>query len=210
MKKLSTKQRILEAALTLFAEKGYMAVSMGEIADAVDIKAPSIYKHYKGKQDIFDAILKEMADRYQRQVGSMQMNGVEPDKDAGLLMSMGEEQLIQAGKSLFIYFLHDEYACKFRRMLTLEQYRSQDLAALYTKQYIEDPLSFQGALFGMLAQAGLLLPENSRVMALHFYAPVFLLLTLCDCRPEAEPEALALIEQHIRQFSRLYGRKEAL
>lgn len=187
-----------------------MAVSMGEIADAVDIKAPSIYKHYKGKQDIFDAILKEMADRYQRQVGSMQMNGVEPDKDAGLLMSMGEEQLIQAGKSLFIYFLHDEYACKFRRMLTLEQYRSQDLAALYTKQYIEDPLSFQGALFGMLAQAGLLLPENSRVMALHFYAPVFLLLTLCDCRPEAEPEALALIEQHIRQFSRLYGRKEAL
>ena len=35
---MTTKQKILNEALTLFAEKGYSAVYVGEIADAVGIK----------------------------------------------------------------------------------------------------------------------------------------------------------------------------
>lgn len=48
---MTTKQKILNEALTLFAEKGYSAVYVGEIADAVGIKTPSLYKHYKNKQN---------------------------------------------------------------------------------------------------------------------------------------------------------------
>ena len=40
-----TKQRILEKSLELFSTKGYDAVSVGEIAKAVGIKAPSLYNH---------------------------------------------------------------------------------------------------------------------------------------------------------------------
>lgn len=46
---MTTKEKILKEALNLFAEKGYNAVYVGEIADAVGIKAPSLYKHYKSK-----------------------------------------------------------------------------------------------------------------------------------------------------------------
>lgn len=42
----TTKQRILSEALKLFASKGYEAVSVAQIAGAVGIKAPSLYKHY--------------------------------------------------------------------------------------------------------------------------------------------------------------------
>ena len=46
---MSTKERILDAALTLFAENGYDGTSVEQIANIVGIKAPSLYKHYKGK-----------------------------------------------------------------------------------------------------------------------------------------------------------------
>ena len=66
---MNTKQRIMDEALTLFAEKGYGNVFVGQIAEAVGIKAPSLYKHYKSKQDIFNAILDEMKRRYDMQAG---------------------------------------------------------------------------------------------------------------------------------------------
>ena len=52
-----TKQRILEKSLELFSAKGYDAVSVGEIAKAVGIKAPSLYNHFPSKQAVFDAIV---------------------------------------------------------------------------------------------------------------------------------------------------------
>ena len=56
----TTKQKILTEALKLFSQNGYEAVSVEQIANAVGIKAPSLYKHYKGKRDIFDHILQRM------------------------------------------------------------------------------------------------------------------------------------------------------
>ena len=57
MKQEDTRQKILDKALELFAAKGYDSVSVGEIAQAVGIKAPSLYNHFPGKQAIFDAII---------------------------------------------------------------------------------------------------------------------------------------------------------
>ena len=50
---MTTKEKVLLESLKLFSKKGYDAVGVEEIANAVGIKAPSIYKHYKGKKDIF-------------------------------------------------------------------------------------------------------------------------------------------------------------
>ena len=61
-----TKQRILEKSLELFSTKGYDAVSVGEIAKAVGIKAPSLYNHFPSKQAIFDAILETTSAHYQK------------------------------------------------------------------------------------------------------------------------------------------------
>ena len=47
MTDLSTKDKFIEAAIELFSEKGYGNVYVGQIAEGVGIKAPSLYKHYK-------------------------------------------------------------------------------------------------------------------------------------------------------------------
>lgn len=204
MDQLPTKKRIIREALNLFAEKGYEAVSVAQIAAAVGIKAPSLYKHYKSKQDIFNAILSEMSERYEKQAAAMQMNGTEPEQDIELFRSISEEKLIEMGKGLFLYFLHDEYIAKFRKLLAMEQYHNRELADQYVKQYIDAPLAYQGTALALLIGREALLQKDPRTMALQFYGPMFLLLTLCDCHPEREEEALQMIEQHIKQFNDLY------
>lgn len=205
---MSTKKRILDAALTLFSEKGYANVFVAEIAEAVGIKAPSLYKHYKSKQDIFNAILDEMKSNYDKQAAMLNMNGNNAAVDAEVFSSVSENDLVKIGMGLFMYFLHDEYAQKFRKMLTIEQFHNTELAQLFSKQYADDPLSYQSALFAMLSANGVLKEQNPNVMALQFYAPIFMLLTMCDREPQRETELTTLLEQHIRQFSRIYSKEE--
>ena len=202
---MDTKQRIMDEALTLFSEKGYANVFVENIAERVGIKAPSIYKHYKSKQAIFDAIIEEMNRRFLEEAGALQINGADASADAEIYKNISEEQLIVIGNNLFLYFLHDDYTRRFRKMLTIEQFHDKKLADLYMKQYVDDPLSYQGMLLGLMVSAGVLLVENVEIMTLHFYAPIYMLLTMCDRDPEREDEALKTLEAHIRQFNRLYA-----
>ena len=204
---MDTKQRILDEALTLFSEKGYANVFVADIAARVGIKAPSLYKHYKNKQAIFDAIIEEMNRRFVQEAGALQISGTDASVDAEIYKQISEEQLIDLGKNLFLYFLHDDYTRRFRKMLTIEQFHDKKLADAYMKQYVDDPLSYQGMLLGMMSAAGILQTDNVEIMTLHFYAPIYMLLTVCDREPKREKEALKTLEAHIREFNRLYGRK---
>ena len=208
--KMDTKQRILDEALTLFSEKGYANVFVADIAEKVGIKAPSLYKHYKNKQAIFDAIIEEMNRRFLEEAGNLQINGADATEDAEIYKHISEEQLITLGNNLFLYFLHDDYTRRFRKMLTIEQFHDKKLATAYMKQYVDDPLSYQEILLDLMVSAGVLQTENVEIMTLHFYAPIYMLLTICDREPEREKEALKKLEAHIRQFNRLYARNEEI
>ena len=204
---MNTKERIIDEALTLFSEKGYANVYVADIAERVGIKAPSLYKHYKNKQAIFDAIIDGMKKRFLEQAGSLQINGEDASIDAEIYKNISEEQLIELGTKLFLYFLHDDYTRRFRKMLTIEQFHDKQLADVYMKQYVDDPLSYQGMLLGMIVSSGVLQTDNVEIMTLHFYAPIYMLLTICDREPSREEESLKILKEHIRQFNKLYSRK---
>ncbi|SKA59736.1 transcriptional regulator, TetR family [Eubacterium uniforme] len=204
---MNTKERIIDEALTLFSEKGYANVYVADIAERVGIKAPSLYKHYKNKQAIFDAIIDGMKKRFLEQAGSLQINGEDASIDAEIYKNISEEQLIELGTKLFLYFLHDDYTRRFRKMLTIEQFHDKQLADVYMKQYVDEPLSYQGMLLGMIVSSGVLQTDNVEIMTLHFYAPIYMLLTICDREPSREEESLKILKEHIRQFNKLYSRK---
>ena len=203
---MDTKHRILDEALTLFSEKGYANVYVSDIAERVGIKAPSLYKHYRNKRTIFDAIIDEMNHRFEQQAQALSISGTDPTADAEVYKNMDEEHLIKLGNDLFRYYLHDSYTKRFRKMLTLEQFQDQELARVYSQQYFDMPLSYQGMLLGLMVSQGLLVTGNVPIMTLQFYAPIYMLLTVCDREPSREQEALELLEGHIRQFDQLYGR----
>lgn len=56
---MTTSSRLKDIALVHFAQKGYEGASLAQIADEVGIKKPSIYAHYKGKDDLFLAIIQD-------------------------------------------------------------------------------------------------------------------------------------------------------
>lgn len=132
---MDTKHRILDEALTLISKKGYANVFVADIAERVGIKAPSLYKHYKNKQAIFDAIIEEMNRRFLEEAGALQINGANAVEDAEIYKHLSEEQLITLGNNLFLYFLHDDYTRRFRKMLTIEQFHDRDNAEI-TEYYL--------------------------------------------------------------------------
>jgi len=206
---MDTKRKILDAALTLFSEKGYTNVFVAQIAEVVGIKAPSLYKHYKSKRDIFNAILEEMKVSYDRQAAALELDGSNSDIDAMIFGAASEDGLVQMGTSLFGFFLHDEYTRKFRKMLTLEQFHDPELARLLSRQYIDDSLKYQSAMFAMLCENGALHGDDPYIMALQFHAPIYTLLTICDREPEREAEVMVLLERHIRQFRKMYTKEDS-
>ena len=86
-------------------------------------------------------------------------------------------------------------------MLTLEQFADKELAELFSKQYFNEPMLYQSGVLQMMILQGKMKAEDANVMALQFYAPIHLLLTVCDREPAREQEALEMLEKHIRQFN---------
>lgn len=54
---LTTKERILREASVLFARKGYRATTTREIAQAVDVRQPSLFHHFGSKAEIMKQLL---------------------------------------------------------------------------------------------------------------------------------------------------------
>ena len=197
-----TKDRIITEALRLFSEKGYGEVTVSQIAEAVGIKPPSLYKHFQSKQDIFDAIKGRMSDHYMQMVSGLGIDGNNASADIPIYDGIGEDELVQIGRSLFTFFLRDEDNSRFRRMLSIGRYSDPELDSMFHSQYIDLPLSYQSEIFrGMLESRGM--DGDPRTMALEFYSPMLILLMSCDTDPGREEEALGMVEDHIRHFSRV-------
>lgn len=204
MAKRNTKQVIIEKSLELFSQKGYDWVSVKEIAEAVGIKDSSLYKHFPSKQAIFTSILDEMNRQYEAAATSVGVAIGEPEQAALVYEHMSTADLQKASISLFQYYLHDPYAARVRRMLTIEQFKSRPLALEYLERYINIPLHYQAGVFKELQTLGVMRTGDPRVAAMQFYGPIYLLLAHCDTRPEEETAAIATLVTHVEQFAALY------
>ena len=200
-----TKQRILEKALELFSIKGYDAVSVGEIAKAVGIKAPSLYNHFPSKQAIFDAIVATTAAHYEKDTGEIAVHVQDAKQDYGTFSHISEEALAEKVRQIFLYSLHDKTVSQFRRMMTLEQFRSPELAALYSKRYVDRMIAYHAGIFRALISAGELPDEDPETMAWMYVSPVITLLAVCDRQPEREAESLAKLDAHVKLFFRTFN-----
>jgi len=203
----TTKEKILDNALELFSEKGYTAVSMRDIADKVGIKAPSLYKHYANKQAIFDAILNKINERYKSQANALSMSAESVEKDAEYYADISENKLIENTLKMFKFLLHDEYESKCRKLMTIEQFKNNEIKEKYMSRFFDDMINYHEIMFKKLIEMGVVKNLNPKIMALQDVTPIYTLLLVCDRQPERENEALELIGDHIKQFNKLYRLK---
>ena len=197
---MHTKQRILREALRLFSQKGYDAVSVEQIVDAVGIKAPSLYKHYKSKQDIFNAIFEETAKRYGAFAESISVHLGDSGQDLQVFSAITADGLVEKVRSLISYSLHDEFVSQFRRMMTIEQFRSPELSALYSQRYVEQIQNYNKGLFQRMIAAGVMVDEDPDLLAMMYDSPILILLGECDRHLEKEQQIMGTLEDHVRLF----------
>lgn len=204
MKQENTKQKILEQALILFSTYGYHSVSVGEIAKAVGIKAASLYNHFSGKQAIFDAIVETTAAQYERDTGAIDIHVQDAARDISVFTEITEDALLEKVRQIFHYSLHNETISRFRRMMTIEQFRSPELAALYSRRYVERVVDYHAGIFRSLIAAGEIQDNDPDTLALMYVAPVITLIGICDRQPDKEAECLEKLDAHVRLFFRTF------
>ena len=199
----STRQAILDSALELFAARGYDAVSVGEIAKAVGIKAPSLYNYFPGKQAIFDAIVESTAAQYEADTDRIDIHVQNAAQDIPAFTEITEDVLFEKVRQVFEYSLHNEAISRFRRMMTIEQFRSPELAALYSRRYVERLLAYHAGIFRALIAAGEIRIGEPDTLAMLYVAPVLTLIGICDRQPEREAECLKRLSRHVHLFFRM-------
>ena len=203
MKQEDTKQKILDKALELFSSQGYDSVSVDEIAKAVGIKAPSLYNHFPGKQAIFDAIVESTAAQYEADTDKIDIHVQNAKQDIPVFTEITADALFEKVRQIFEYSLHNETISRFRRMMTIEQFRSPKLAALYSRRYVERILRYHAGIFRALIASGEICAEDPDALAMMYVSPVLTLIGICDRQPEREPECLERLQNHVQLFFRM-------
>lgn len=203
MEKRNTRERIMDAALDLFAVCGFEAASVSQIADAVGIRKASLYSHFESKQDILDSLVAVLTEHYES--GSLfsqtEKNGF---ARMGVKEGVTPDDIVKMVQGQIRFVLHDPQISRVRKMLVIEQFRNTELAQLQGKQSYEDIMKYNTALMKELIRLGVLADHDPEIMAAQFAMPVSMWTNLCDREPDREEEVMNLIDRHIRQFMDIY------
>lgn len=185
-----TKERILESALKLFATDGYEAVSVSMIAGELGITKGALYRHYKNKRDIFGSILKRMEQNDFDGAGEYDLPQTNNQDEYG---GISFKNFAEYSKMQFRYWTENEFASSFRKMLTVEQYRSEEMSELYSQYLASGPLGYVQSIF---VSFGI---KNAAQKAIEFYSPMFLLYSVYDSAKD-KSEVIAALDNYVDNF----------
>ena len=176
----STKGKILKIALHLFAQSGFDAVSTSQIADALSITKGALYRHFESKQAIFDAILSKMEqnDKEKSDVNNVPAQSL--DKTPNAYQKVSLENVFRFSLEMFRYWTEDDFASSFRKILTIEQYKSEKMRDLYAQYLSSGPVSYVSDIFKSLKI------KEPYAEASRFYSVLFMYYSLYDLASNKE------------------------
>jgi len=195
---MSTKEKILDAALTLFAENGYDGTSVEQIANIVGIKAPSLYKHYKGKEDILNALIDSAETRYEEMFGS--------EKNIGR-MPQSREEFIKVTMERISFTMRDPIIRKTRMLLVQEQFRNERISEVTTRHQLDGIQGMFAKIIKGMIDVGIVKNDDPALLAAELTAPAVLQIARSDRQPQCEKECMEYIEKHLRHFCKIYMKK---
>lgn len=185
---MNTREKIIYESLKLFSVNGFEAVSTRMIARAAGVSDTAMYKHFKGKQEIFDTIIEICKERFLEERKKV---------DIHHLRWTDVEQICM---NFFKFQIQDEWIVMFRRVLVIEQFKNPEMGSLYKSFFIDLAVDGQTKIFEELMNAGYMKKCNPRVLAMELYAPFFMYHTI---QPDSE-ELLKELREHVTYFRNNY------
>ena len=168
------KEEILIVALHLFARDGYEAVSVSQIAGELDMTKGALYRHYKSKRDIFDCIVQRMEQQDSEQARQNEVPEESIENVPEEYQNVSVEDFVGYSKSMFEYWTEDDFASSFRKMLTLEQFKNEEMQKLYQQYLVSGPAEYVKDLFKNMEI------KNPEEEAVKFYANMFFYYSVYD------------------------------
>ena len=191
------KEQIIETALELFSQNGFLGTSMSDIASQLKITKGALYKHYESKQQILEQIIERMAKLDLERAKKYEMPETEQKKFAEAYIHIPTEKIREYSIAQFRHWTEENFSAKFRKMLTLEQFRSKEMSDLYQNYLGTGPLEYMTKIFKKMTKS----KPKERQLALEFYGPIFILYSVYDGAEEnAKKSVFVQLENHIKNF----------
>ncbi|MEI5036223.1 TetR/AcrR family transcriptional regulator [Streptomyces sp. S1A(2023)] len=152
-------QAILEAATTVFLDKGYARTSMDDIAKLAAVSKQTVYKHFADKEKLFTEIVLATTDRIDGMIDLVADVPVDAD---GL-----EENLTRLARQ-FLTGLTQPQVIQLRRLIIANADTFPQLGAAWYEQGFERVLATLAATFERLTAQGLLKTDDPMLAAHHF------------------------------------------
>lgn len=180
----TTKETIIKVSLQLFAERGFDAVSTSMIANQLGITKGALYRHFESKQAIFDAIWNRMLELDAERAIEDSVPENKYSEDAESYHNLNGHNFCEFVNNQFDFWTENEFACNFRRMITLEQFKTPEMTKLYQDVICAGPVQYTKDIFTELGKQGKLnqaaLDMGSEVLAIQLFAPLALVIQLYD------------------------------
>ena len=187
----TTKSRILDEALVMFAENGYRGTNLRDLAANLGLSKSALYKHYTSKEAIWNALLDRMEAYYAEGFGSVEHL---PD-----IPGSGEE-LLALSMRMIEFTVYDERIILTRKLLLTEQFHDERVCRMATKYFLYSTQNIFAVVFEKMMAAGLLEKEDPKMLAFAFSAPVSSLVQLCTREPDKKEEVMKQAEEYIKYF----------
>ncbi|MDD6527535.1 MAG: TetR/AcrR family transcriptional regulator [Oscillospiraceae bacterium] len=187
----TTKEEILNAALTVFAQKGYEGALLRDISASLGITKPALYKHFESKEALWNAMIDSAQRYYSEHIGLISDIPIPDDWEEFRELSLRQIN----------FTLHDKTVRCVRRLLMKEQFRDERIGTLATRHFVTDIEERFTKVFAGMMEKGLVKSSDPALLAFQYTAPVTVMIHLCDREPDREPEIMKKIESHIMQFS---------
>lgn len=188
----TNRDEILDAALTVFSEKGYEGALLRDIAASLGITKPALYKHFESKEALWNAMIDSVEQYYGERISAV----------SGIPVPESWEEFCALSLRQIDFTLHDETVKRVRKLMTLEQYRNERMCALATRHFVTDIEERYTKVFAGMIEKGLLESSDPALLAFQYTAPVTVMIHLCDRESAREAEIMKKIEAHIRQFAK--------
>ena len=157
---LSNREKIIQAAIELFAQKGYAAVTMREIAAQVSIKAASIYNHYSGKE----ALLDEIVERFRAGLHAE----IYPRFESGGILDI--HQFIQNVVASNQQFFANPQMARIGGIILREQFTNANVRRMLLDELIIGPRNTFIRFFSQLMAEGKMVKVDPDFAAREFHA----------------------------------------
>lgn len=190
----TTRSRIIEEALILFAEKGYKGTNLRDLAARLGLSKSALYKHYKSKEAIWNSLLGEMEDYYNQHFGSAEHLPPAPKSC---------EELLSLTMHLVDLTVHDKKIILSRKLLLTEQFRDKQACKLATAHFLTDTEKIFTIIFAQMIENDLFKKDDPAMLAFSFVAPITTLIHLCDREPDRKREVIERIALFVNHFIKL-------